>query len=123
MALRRVAGIAYLKIDGRLFETSGNFTIQPGQPMREGKIGTSRVVGYSETPQVPSIEGRIVLTPELSLVELTTITEATIQVVGPTGHTFVLRDAWFAGEGSYDTGEGEVAVKFEGASFEEIAAV
>ena len=119
---RRVAGIAYFKIDGRQLETSGSFTINPGQPMREGKLGTSRVAGYSEKPQIPSIEGKIVLTAGLSLKDLTTMEGVTLTVEAPNGSTFILREAWFSGEGTYSTEEGEVSFKFEGASFEELTA-
>jgi hypothetical protein len=119
---RRVAGIAFFKIDGRQLETAGSFTVNPGQPMREGKLGTSRVAGFSDKPQIPSIEGKIVLTPGLSLKELTTMQDVTLTVEAPNGSTFILREAWFSGAGTYTTEEGEVAFKFEGASFEEITA-
>ena len=119
---RRVAGIAYLKIDGRQYETSGAFTVNSGQPMREGKLGTARVAGYTEKPQIPSIEGKIILTPGLKLVNLTQLTGVTLTVEAPNDSTFILRDAWFSGEGTYSTEEGEVAFKFEGAGFEEITA-
>lgn len=122
MANRRVAGIAYLKVDGRQLETSGEFTINPGQPKREGKLGTARIAGFKEEPQIPMIEGKLVLTRDLSLLDITKITEATVSVVAPNGATYVLREAWFSGEGTYTTGEGEVAVKFEGVSMEEVRA-
>lgn len=122
MDQRRLAGIAFLKVDGRQLETSGEFTINMGQPMREAVVGTARVAGYKETPQVPSIEGKILLTPGLKLIDITAIRGATVTVIGPNGTTFVLRDAWFSGEGTYTTGEGEVAVKFEGLSMDEIPA-
>ncbi|MEO1700325.1 MAG: phage tail tube protein [Planctomycetota bacterium] len=122
MTNQRISGIAYLKVDGRLYETMGEFTINPGQPMREGVIGTSRVVGYDEKPQIPSFTGKIVLTRELSLVDVVNLVGVTVQIEGPNGTTHVLREAWFAGEGTYTTGNGEIAVKFEGASYEEIQA-
>ena len=122
MTNQRISGIAYLRIDGRLFETTGEFTINPGQPMREGQVGTNRVVGFSEKPQVPSIEGKAVLTAELSPLDFTKITGATVQVLGPNGGTHVLREAWFAGDGSYGTDAGEIALKFEGASYEYVPA-
>jgi hypothetical protein len=118
MAQQRVAGIAYVAVDGKQHESSGEWTVNMGLPKRETKLGTARAAGYKEEPQVPMIEGKIILTRELSLSELVAIRGATVSLVAPNGDTFVLREAFFAGEGSYSTGEGEVGAKFEGASME-----
>lgn len=122
MANTRVSGIAFIKSDGKQYQTAGEFTINMGTPMREPKIGTVGIVGYNEKPQAPSIECKIVLTPGLSLEEITNLTDATITVVAPNGTSFVLREAFFSGDGNYATGEGEVAAKFSGTKMEEITA-
>lgn len=122
MTNQRIAGVAYLKVDGRQYETQGEFTINRGHPMREGVIGTNRVVGFRETPQIPSIEGSLTLTPELSLVFVTNIRDSVVTVEAPNGAQFVLRDAYFAGEGTYSTEDGSIAARFEGSRMEEITA-
>ncbi len=119
---QRVGGIAYLKIDGRQYETVAGITINAGTPMREAKLGTVRAAGYIEKPQIASVEGKIVLTPELSLVDFTQLQGVTVTVEGPNGTTFVLKNAWYSGEGTYTTEEGEVPFKFQSNSLEEIAA-
>lgn len=122
MAQTRIGGIFFLKIDGRQYETSGEATINLGQNMRKAKLGTTRAVGFIEEPQTPKFDCTILLTSELSLQDITSIQEATIQLVAPNGATYVLRDAYFAGEGEYTTGEGEVSAVFEGTQMEVIGA-
>ncbi len=122
MAQKRIAGIAFIRIDGKQYESSGSFTINTGEPMREGVVGTARVAGFKETPQIPTFEGKLLKTAELSVVDITSIVDSTVTIVDPTGGQHVLREAYFAGEGTYDTGEGEIAAKFEGAGYEYIAA-
>ncbi|MEM8712536.1 MAG: phage tail tube protein [Planctomycetota bacterium] len=122
MAQQRIAGIAYVKVDGRQYETSGTLTINPGQPMREGILGTSRIAGFAEKPQIPSIEAKVLLTRDFKLLDLANLEGVTVTVVGPNGSTFILRDAYTAGDVSYSTENAEVSLKFEGLSMDEVAA-
>lgn len=113
-------GRLYLKVDGALQEAKGEFTYGIGNDKRTSIIGSSSVHGYTLEVQAPFIEGAITDSSTLSLSTLTSIDEATITLELQNGKTIVLRDAWYAGEGSVKTNEGEIAVRFEAKQGEEI---
>jgi len=121
MAGKRVGGIIELKIDGKIQSAKGNFTYNLGRPLRESVIGADTVHGYKETPQAAFIEGEITDREDLSLEELVTTTDATVYLRLANTKVIVLRNAWFAGEGTGNTEEGNIAVRFEGMSGEEVA--
>ena len=119
MAENRRAGVLYAKIDGTQRNAKGNWTYNLGAPKREAIVGADEVHGYKEMPQVPRIEGEITDSSDLSLEELTGIEQANVTLELANGKTFVLRDAWYAGDGDVGTEEGNVQVRFEGLSAEE----
>lgn len=116
----RVGGIIELKINGGIYSAKGNFTYNLGRPRREAVIGADNVHGYKETPQVAFIEGEVTDRDTLNLESMVTTTDATIYLRLANGKLIVLRQAWFAGEGTGNTEEGNIAVRFEGISGEEI---
>lgn len=120
MADQRRGGIIFLKVDGTIYDAKGNFTYNAGSPMREAIVGADKVHGYKETPQVPFIEGEITDSQSVDLASLTSIKDATITLELANGKVFTLREAWFAGEGTANTEEGNIAVRFEGIQGEEI---
>ncbi len=118
---QRRGGIIQLQVGGVLHDAKGSFTYNLGRPLREAIIGADGVHGYKETPQPAFIEGAITDRGDLDLNALVTVKLKTITLETANGKVIVLRDAWFAGEGSGTTEEGEIAVRFEGASAEEVA--
>lgn len=116
----RVGGIIALKIDGDLAKAKGAFTYNLGMPKRDAIVGADVVHGYKEVVQIPMIEGEITDTREMSLEALLLTDEATITLELANGKVIVLRSAWYAGEGTGNTEEGNIAVRFEGLSAEEI---
>ncbi len=115
MALQRRGGILSAKLDGISFAAKGNFTINYGRPLREAIIGADRIHGLKETQQVSSIEGAFTDSPELDINALLNVTDTTFTLELGNGKTLVLRSAWFAGEGTMTTEEGEIAIRFESA--------
>ncbi|MDR9749847.1 phage tail tube protein [Pseudomonas sp. SZMC_28357] len=120
MAGKRVGGIISLKINGDMYFAKGDFTYNIGMPKKEGVVGSDRVHGYKETPQIPFIEGEITDRQEMSLEDLLNTTDATITLELANSKVIVLREAWYASEGTGNTGEGNIAVRFEGMSAEEV---
>jgi hypothetical protein len=120
MAQRR-GGIIQLQLDGEVYEAKGNFSYNLGLPMREAIIGADGVHGYKETPQVAFIEGEITDRQELDLATLVRTSDATITLTLANNKVIALRDAWFAGEGTGNSEEGNIAVRFEAESAEEIS--
>ena len=120
MSSNKRAGVIYVKIDGALHDAKGTWTYNPGLPKNEASVGADRTHGYKSTPQVAFIEGEITDSKNLDIEKLFTLDGATITLELANGKVFVLREAWFAGEGSVTTEEAAIAVRFEGMSGEEI---
>lgn len=116
----RIGGTIALKVNGDIYFAKGNFTYNLGKPKREGVIGADTVHGYKETPQIPFVEGEITDRNELSLEDLVTLDEATITLELANGKVIALSEAWYAGEGTGNTEEGNIACRFEGMSCEEV---
>ncbi len=117
---QRRGGIIQLQVNGELQDAKGNFTYNLGRPVREAIVGADTVHGFKETPQVAFIEGEVTDRGTLDLAKLVTLTGATVTLELANGKVVVVRDAWFAGEGTGNTEEGNIAVRFEGVSGEEI---
>jgi hypothetical protein len=110
-----------LKVNGEIHDAKGNFNYNLGKPKREAIVGADAVHGYKETPQVSFIEGEITDRGTLDLEKLVKLDDATITLELSNGKVFVLRQAWYAGEGTVGTEEANIQVRFEGKSGEEIA--
>src|SRR5262245_48674006 len=108
MALpQRRAGLIQLQINGEVHDAKGDFTYSPGTPKRTGIIGSDRPHGFSETPQIPYIEGKITDRGTLDLRALFSLEGATVTISLANGKAFVLSDAYYAGDATATTNEGE----------------
>ena len=121
MADQRRAGLIQLQITGKIQDAKGTFTYNLGRPKREAIAGSDGVHGFKETPQVAFIEGAITDRGNLDLDALVTTKDATVTLSLANGKTIVLSDAWYAGDGTVNTEEAEIAVRFEGKTAEEIS--
>lgn len=122
MPNNRRAGTVFFKVSGTQYDAKGNFTYNVGSPKRDAITGPDRVHGYKELPQVPSIEGEITDERTLDLAVFTQLKDETITLELANGKVFVLRDAWYAGEGNVQTEEANIQVRFEGLKGEEVPA-
>lgn len=113
---KRVAGVIEVKVNGDLLRAVGDFSWNLGKPKRETKMGSTGADGYSETPQVAFIEGKIRDTANTNITALCDLVDATVTLTKANGHVHVLRDAFFAGDGTGNTEEGTFDVRFEGIS-------
>lgn len=120
MSNQRKGGVIFLKTDSELLDAKGEFTYNLGQPKREAIVGADQVHGYTETPQVAFIEGEVTDSNGLNVEKMVNTTDATITLELANGKVFVLRNAWFAGDANIGTGQGNIAVRFEGMRGEEV---
>lgn len=118
---QRRGGVISVNVGGELQDAKGAFTYNLGRPKREAIIGADRPHGYKETPQVPFIEGALTDRSTLDLAKLLGLDGITVTLELANGKVVVLRDAWYANEGTVNTEEGEIPVRFEGLSAEEIS--
>jgi hypothetical protein len=110
-----------VQVDGGVLDAKGSWSYNLGRAMRETIIGADGVHGFKETPQAAFIEGEITDRTTLDLADLVTIEGATVTLSLANGKVIALRDAWFAGEGTGNSEEGNIAVRFEGAGAEEVS--
>lgn len=121
MTAQRRGGIIQFKMNGELQDAKGNFTYNLGRPKREAVVGSSGVQGFKETPQVPFIEGEITDRGTLDLATLVEMVDAEITLELANGKVFTLSGAYFAADGTANTEEGNIAVRFEGEFAEEVS--
>ena len=117
---QRIGGVLNFTIDGQQYAARGSFQVTPSTVKREGIAGQDYVHGYTEMPIVPSIKGDLTTTASLSLVQLESIVDSTIQATLANGKTYVLTDAWTKSAFEIDTSEGKFNAEFEGLTCEEI---
>lgn len=117
---QRKGGIIFVKVDGAQMDAKGNFSYNLGKPKREAIIGADQVHGYKETPQAAFIEGEITDSSTLDLAALVQMENATVTLQLANGKVIALRDGWYAGDGTGNTEEGNIQVRFEGLSADEI---
>ena len=122
MACRRIAGVAYIFVDGRQYPLRGDLTVSIDTIEREGVAGMDGVHGFTETPRVPFIEGAISDLGGLSLIVLQDMCDVTVTVELANGKVYILRNAWTSTAREFDAAEGQATVRFEGMSAEELMA-
>ena len=119
---RRVGGIIFVKVDGEQLQAKGEFTYNLGVPKREVVVGSDEVHGFSEKPQAPMLEGAITDSDELDVKTILSLRDSLATLDLANGKTFVLREAFYAGDGNIKTDEGEIEFKLNGTEAEEISA-
>lgn len=117
---QRIAGIAYLKVNGDMYPLRGNFTVSPSSVERTGVAGQDYVHGYSELPRVPFIEGDVSTTPGMSVETLERMTDVTVTAELANESVYVLKQGWCKSAIEINTREGQFRVRFEGTSCDEI---
>jgi hypothetical protein len=118
---QRIAGIAFLTVDGDQLALRGNFTVSPSPVERTMIAGQDGVHGYQELPRVPYIEGDLSTVPGLSLETLLTETDSTVVAQLANGMQYVLTSATCKGGFENNTRDGQVRVRWEGLTCEEMA--
>lgn len=114
------AGKITLKTDGMVLDAKGSFTYNLGRDKLTAIVGADRVHGAYSAVQVPFIEGVITDGEDVDLNAILTARDITVTLDLDNGKTIVLRQAWFASEGNVTTEQGEVAVRWEGLSAQEV---
>lgn len=117
---QRKGGVIQIQVAGVLYDAKGNFTYNLGRPKRDPIVGADSVHGFKETPQPAFLEGEFTDRGNLDLNALVTMENATVTLGLANGKTVVFRDAWYSGDGTANTDEGNIAVRFDAKEAEEI---
>ncbi|MCA1860930.1 phage tail tube protein [Janthinobacterium sp. HH103] len=115
----RLAGIAYLTVDGTNYMLAGDFAYSVSKVARETLMGQDRVHGYSEKPKQGSMSGTIRDAGGLSVASFNAMTNVTVTVELANGKTIIGRNMWTVGDLEVKTTEATFEVKWEGFSVEE----
>jgi hypothetical protein len=119
--MARVAGIAYVKVNGSQQPLRGSFTVSPSSTERTGIAGQDYVHGYMEVPRVPYIAGDITLTPGVLIDDLDAMVDETVTAELANGKVYVLSNAWTKSAHELNAHDGQVAVRWEGLACTEIS--
>jgi len=119
--MSRRGGIIYVKADSYQFDVKGQFEYNLGVPKRDPIIGHDGTHGYKEVPQEAYISGEITDSADMDLKnDLLNLTGATITLELANGKVIVLEEAFYSGDGTGQTEEGNITVRFTGITAKEI---
>lgn len=112
---KRVGGKIFLKADGIQFDAKGQFEYNLGADKRDAVIGHDGLHGYKAVPQEAYISGEITDNADLDLAnDLLNIEDATIMLELYNGKVISATQAFYSGDGTVQTEEGNVVVRFTG---------
>lgn len=117
---KRRGGIIFVKVNGDLQQAKGSWSYNLGKPKREPIVGADGVHGFKETPQAAYIEGKITDRGTLDLASLVQVQDATVTLELANGKVIMLSEAWWGGDGTVSTEEGEIEARFDGITAEEL---
>lgn len=111
---QRRGGVIQVQVNGVIYDAKGNFTYNLGRAKREPITGSDRMHGYKETPQPGFIAGEITDRGDLDLTALVELSAATVTLILANGKTIACRNAYYAGEGTGNTDEGNIDFRVNG---------
>ncbi|MGZ3272377.1 MAG: phage tail tube protein [Caulobacteraceae bacterium] len=116
----RVAGVAYLSVDGVSYALRGELTYTVSSSNRESVTGQDSVHGFSEKPMPGSIGGKFTDTGSVSVKSLADMTNVTVVADLANGKLIVGRNMWRVGEPpEVNTEDGSFSIKWESADVTE----
>ena len=110
----RLAGIAYISVDGQTYPLAGELSYSTGSVKRETLVGQDQVHGYSEMPRAPFISGSFRDVGSLTVASFNAMTNVTVSLELANGKHVVGRGMWIVEEQTVKTQDGTFEVKFEG---------
>ncbi len=116
----RLAGTAYLAVDGLTYMLAGEFEYSPSTRSRESLIGMDGVHGYSEKPITGHISGTLRDSGGLSVASLNQMTNVTVTVELANGKTILGANMWTVESQTAKATDATIEVKWEGRSVTEI---
>lgn len=123
MSDQRRGGVIQMQVDGVQYDTKGEATYNLGHVKRTAILGSDgKVHGFKEEAQAPFIEVKLTDRGSLNLANVVDLTDSTVALSLANGKVVTLRSAWYAGEGTGHTDEGELDFRMEGKSAQEISA-
>ena len=118
---QRIAGIAFLTVAGTQLALRGNFTVSPSPVERTMLAGQDGVHGYQELPRVPYIEGDLSTMPGFYLEDLIAEVDVTVVAQLANNMQYTLTGGTCKGGFENNTRDGQVRVRWEGVTCQEVS--
>jgi len=112
---QKMAGTCYIKVNGAQLSVEGSVEIPLSTVNRETKIGSTGVVGYSETDIAPYVNLSAFVDKSFPVDDLQG-DDMTVTVDLANGWVYTLREAYLVGEVRYSASDGNITLNFEGRS-------
>src|SRR4051794_27000415 len=91
---RRLAGVAFLSVDGRNYMLAGDLEWSPSRVTRETLIGMDAVHGYSEKPYAGFIKATLRDAAGLTIADFNAMTNVTVTIELANGKVVTGRNMW-----------------------------
>ncbi|MGE4302442.1 MAG: phage tail tube protein [Novosphingobium sp.] len=115
----QVVGQARVKVDGTVYSTSGESTMDIGGPSRESVKGDYEAGAYKEMTNEAKLDTTLLYKRGVSLADLRAIDDATVLFETDTGVTWIMREAYVAEVISFGQ-DGKAKVVFQSGPAEEV---
>ncbi|MDI5994408.1 phage tail tube protein [Pseudomonas sp. MDMC216] len=103
----KVTGVATIRVDGREMPTERGATLNPGGVNRPSRMAGKRVF-FNEEPVAPTLQCTVLHTEEIDLIDLNTITNATVLFECDNGQDYMLTGAFVTETNELNSAEGQV---------------
>ncbi|PIA73643.1 phage tail protein [Ectopseudomonas toyotomiensis] len=103
----KVTGVATIRVDGREMPTERGATLNPGGVNRPSRMAGKRVF-FNEEPVAPTLQCTVLHTEEIDLIDLNTITNATVLFECDNGQDYMLTGAFVTETTELNSAEGQV---------------
>ena len=110
----RLAGIAYLTVDGQSYMLEADATYKVSTVKRETKSGQDSVHGYSEKPEPGMISATLRDASGLSVASINAMTNSTVVLKLANGKVIIGAGMWTVDVQEVKTEEATFEVKWEG---------
>jgi hypothetical protein len=115
----RLAGVAYIYVDGQSYMLAGDISYSVSSVKRTTLSGPSGVQGYSEEPIPGSISGTFRDAGSLSVAKFNAMTNVSVMLELANGKVVTGTGMWTVDSQEVKSAEATFDVKFEGPTVEE----
>ncbi|WP_431276277.1 phage tail tube protein [Variovorax ureilyticus] len=115
----RLAGTAFVSVDGVSYMVAGDFEYSPSTLSRETLAGMDTVHGFSEKPTAGHISATLRDSGGLSVASLNAMDNVTVVAELANGKTIVGRNMWTVETQTSKAADATIEVKWEGISVTE----
>ncbi len=110
---QKIAGTCYIKVDGEQLSVEGSVSFPMLDFVRETKMSSTGVAGYSETPVVPSLTLSAFVDQSFPVEKLKQ-DNLTITVECANGMVYTLQGAYLVSEANINPSDGNITLTFNG---------